>query len=770
MFGVWELTGFNPQQARTEMNRLQLNIGPRLILCFALILVSMLAGDTAVLWQFHIVQAQAKRLNAYDEELVAVLRVRSDMLKFRDELESLADAKNSDRMNAGDRLMNEAFAEDMRRAKSALLAVHSDDASDSTILPTLAVVQSTFRSLIGSMTALAEADDWSAVQSRLANEIRPLELSSSTLVERVDREVKEEQAQGTLRIKQVQQRIFLLLPISALSTVLIAGILGTAITHSITRPLEMLVEGSQMMAQGDFEHQVAIRGDDELARLGRVFNHTARELQELYESLQSSEDRLRRVIDTIPAHVWSFVPEGSVDFINQRLSQSTGLSAKELLESGLNSIFHPDDLSAYIHEWRSAIESGQPGESEARVKTAQGDYRWLLIRHVPLHDGLGNIVRWYGTGIDIEDRKRAEERLQRSEAFLAQGQRISHTGSFGWSVVTGEFYWSDENYNILEYDRGVQASVDLALQRMHPNDRDRVRRLLEDAMKDKKDFDSEHRLLMPDGRVKHVHTTGRAINTGNLDFVGAVRDVTERMLADEALRQAQGDLARINRVTTMGELTASLAHEVSQPISGAMTNAGVCLRSLGRDKPDLDLVRAAATRIVRDTQRAAEIVGRIRSQFEKGSVNRETLGVSEMIRETVALLSGEAMRHNVSVRTELDADLPQIVGDRVQLQQVAMNLIVNSIEAMKDVDGVRELVIQSQQAENEQILVSVSDTGVGLPPQHMEQIFDPFFTTKPHGTGMGLRISRSIIESHGGRLWATQNHPNGASFHFTLAS
>ena len=770
MFGVWKLARLNPRRACTEMNRLRLNIGPRLTLCFALIIVSMLAGDIAVLWQFHIVQAQAQRLNAYEEELVTVLRVHSDMLKFRDELESLADAKNSDRMNAGARSMNEALAEDTLRAKSALLAVHHDDVFDSTILPTLAVVQSTLQSLTESMIGLAEAGDWSAAQSRLANEIRPLELSTSTLVEKVDREVKEEQAQGTLRIKRVQERVFLLLPISALSTLLIAGILGTAITRSITRPLELLVEGSQMMARGDFEHQVAIRGDDELARLGKVFNQTARQLQELYESLQSSEDRLRRVIDTIPAHVWSTAPGGSVDFINQRLLQSTGLSLNELLDSGLNAIFHPDDLSAYIHEWHLAIESGQPGESEARVKTAQGDYRWLLIRHVPLRDGLGNIVRWYGTGIDIEDRKRAEEQLQRSEAFLAQGQRISHTGSFGWSVATGEFYWSDENYNILEYDRGVQASVDLALQRMHPNDRDRVRRLLEDAIKDKKDFDSEHRLLMPDGRVKHVHTTGRGINTGSLDFVGAVRDVTERMRADEALRQAQGDLARINRVTTMGELTASLAHEVSQPISGAMTNANVCLRSLGSDKPDLDLVRSAVTRIVRDAQRAAEIIGRIRSQFEKGSVNQETLGVSEMIRETVALLHGEARRHSVSVRTELNADLPPIVGDRVQLQQVAMNLIVNSIEAMKDVDGVRELVIQSQQAENEQILVSVSDTGAGLPPQHMEQIFDPFFTTKPHGTGMGLRISRSIIESHGGRLWATQNHPKGASFHFTLAS
>ncbi|MGA3093700.1 MAG: PAS domain S-box protein, partial [Terriglobales bacterium] len=249
---------------------------------------------------------------------------------------------------------------------------------------------------------------------------------------------------------------------------------------------------------------------------------------------------------------------------------------------------------------------------------------------------------------------------------------------------------------------------------------------------------------------------------------GAVRDVTERMRAEEVLRQAQGELARINRVTTMGELTASLAHELSQPISGAITNANVCLRSLERDEADLDTVRKAVTRIVRDAQRATEIIGRIRSQFEKGALKREVLDVNEIIRETVALLRGEAARYNISVRTELAADLPPIVGDRVQLQQVAMNLIVNSIEAMKDVDGIREMVIKSQRAENEPILVSVSDTGIGLSPPLAEQIFDPFFTTKPHGTGMGLRISRSIIESHGGRLSAVGSPGRGATFHLNL--
>lgn len=255
-----------------------------------------------------------------------------------------------------------------------------------------------------------------------------------------------------------------------------------------------------------------------------------------------------------------------------------------------------------------------------------------------------------------------------------------------------------------------------------------------------------------------------------LKFIGTTTDIDEQKRAEDALRQSQADLARINRVTTMGELTASLSHEVIQPITGAIANAGACLRWLDRDEPDLDEVRASVTRIIGDGRRAAQIIERIRAQFEKGTLNRKVFGVSDIIWETVGLLRGEAARYNVSVQTELAVDLPPVIGDRVQLQQVAMNLIVNSFEAMKDVDGIREMVIRSQRADNEQILVSVSDTGTGVSPQLAAQIFDPFFTTKPHGTGMGLRISRSIVESHGGRLWVTDVPGRGATFQFTLPS
>jgi len=242
----------------------------------------------------------------------------------------------------------------------------------------------------------------------------------------------------------------------------------------------------------------------------------------------------------------------------------------------------------------------------------------------------------------------------------------------------------------------------------------------------------------------------------------------ERKHAEEELRQTQADLTYANRVSSMGELTASLAHEVNQPIAATITNANTCLRWLSRDQPDLEEARAAASRIVQDGRRAGEIVNRVRLLFKKDTLQRELVDLNEIIREMTLLLHSEVMKFAVLVRTELAADLPQVMGDRVQLQQVLMNLMMNSIDAMRDVDGTRELTIKSHRGENGQLLISVSDTGVGLPPQQADKIFNAFFTTKTHGTGMGLRISRSIVESHGGRLWAADNFPRGATFQFTL--
>src|ERR1700751_1556912 len=365
-----------------------------------------------------------------------------------------------------------------------------------------------------------------------------------------------------------------------------------------------------------------------------------------------------------------------------------------------------------------------------------------------------------------------EEKLQRSEAFLAEAQRLTHTGSWAWRVGGRDAVdLSEELYRIYGFDpENGPPAPELPLQRIHPEDRARWQGALDRAIAEKSDYEVEFRIILPDGSVKHLHTIGHPVLNASGDlaqFVGSSTDITQRKLAEEALRQAQGDLAHVSRMTTVGELTASLAHEVNQPIAAAVIDANTCLRWLTRDQPDLEEAREAASRMARDATRAAAIVSRIRLLFKKVSPQRELVDVNEVIRELIVLLRSEATRYAISVRAELASDLPQVLGDRVQLQQVLMNLLLNGMDAMKDVDTTRELIINSQPVKNEQVIVSVSDTGVGLPPQ-AEQIFNAFFTTKPYGTGMGLRISRSIIESHGGRLWAANNSPRGASFCFTL--
>ena len=375
--------------------------------------------------------------------------------------------------------------------------------------------------------------------------------------------------------------------------------------------------------------------------------------------------------------------------------------------------------------------------------------------------------------LEIAERKRAEEKLRQSEAYLAEAQKLTHTGSWVWEVAgRGALHLSEEWYRIYGFDpqEGMPA-WEKRLHRVHPDDRARWQQTIDQAISGRSEYEIEFRILLPGGTVKHLHTVGHPVldASGNLLlFVGSSTDTTERKQAEEALRQAHAELARISRVTTMGELTASLAHEVNQPITAAITDANTCLRWLKRDQPDVEEAREAASRVVKDATRAAEIISRTRLLFKKGSPQWELVDLNEIIREMVALMRSEVTRHSVSVRTELAEGLPLIPGDRVQLQQVLMNLMVNGIDAMKDGNGTRDLVINLKRAGNEQLMMSISDTGVGLPAERADQIFNPFFTTKPHGTGMGLRISRSIIESHGGRLWATDNTPRGATFHLTL--
>ncbi len=437
---------------------------------------------------------------------------------------------------------------------------------------------------------------------------------------------------------------------------------------------------------------------------------------------------------------------------------------------------HPEDAALVRQTIERASHDGKDFEHEYRLVMPDGAIKHVNVVARALNDESDGI-EFVGAVMDVSDRKRAEEALRRSEGYLAEAQRLTGTGSWAWNVASRRsVYWSQENYRLFGFDpEGGIPSDEAFYQRVHPEDLDRVRReVFLERPEEGSHFDVVFRIVLPGKEIKYIRSTGhpvRNLSGDLLEYVGTSIDVTERKRAEqalEALRQAQADLAHVSRVTTMGELTASLAHEVNQPIAAASTNANTCLRWLAGDTPNIEEARAAAMRIVKDAKRAGEIISRVRQLFKKGTSQREFVDVNEIIREMVVLLRGETIRYNISVGTDLAADLPQVMADRVQLQQVLMNLMINGIEAIKDAGGTHELAIRSQRTKNEEVVVSVTDSGVGLPSQQTEQIFNAFFTTKPHGTGMGLRISRSIIESHGGRLWAADNSPRGASFCFSL--
>src|ERR1700682_2968729 len=438
--------------------------------------------------------------------------------------------------------------------------------------------------------------------------------------------------------------------------------------------------------------------------------------------------------------------------------------------------FHPEDRKRVVDLFERAEIEKTEFQVDYRIVLPDGTIKHLHTTGHPILSQSGDLVEFVGTAMDVTAAKQAEEALRRSEGYLADAQRLICTGSWAWDVATRQsVYWSQENYRLFGFDpEGEIPSDESFYQRVHPEDRDRVRtEVFLDRPDEGTHFDVEFRIVLPGGAIKHVRSTGHPVrNTSGdlLEYVGTSIDVTERKRADEErerLRQVQADLAHLTRVTTMGELTASLAHEIRQPISAAVTNAKTCSRWLGRDDPDVPEAREAASRIVTDVTRAADIIGRISLLFKKGASQRELVDVNELIQEMIVLLRSEANRYSISIRTELAEGLPKVMADRVQLQQVFMNLMLNGIDAMKETSGGSELAIKSE-TDDGQLLISVSDTGVGLPPEQGDEIFRAFFTTKDNGTGMGLPISRSIIESHGGRLWATGASGRGATFLFTL--
>ncbi len=362
--------------------------------------------------------------------------------------------------------------------------------------------------------------------------------------------------------------------------------------------------------------------------------------------------------------------------------------------------------------------------------------------------------------------------LKRSEAFLAEAQHLSSTGSFSWRVATDEFTWSEQAYRIFEFDQGVvPVTLELIGSRVHPEDVPMLYEMIERARGDGSDMEYEHRLQMPDHSVKYLHIVahGTRDQDGRLEYIGAIQDVTERRLSEEALGKIRSELAHVARVTSLGALTASIAHEVNQPLSGIITNASTCLRMLAADPPNVDGARETARRTIRDGNRASDVITRLRALFSKKDVTTEPVDLNEATREVIALSLSELQRNRVVLRAELADDLPPVTGDRVQLQQVILNLLRNASDAMSGVDDrPRKLLIRTERDEDDGVHLTVQDTGVGFDPQALGRLFEAFYTTKSGGMGIGLSVSRSIIESHHGRLWAAPNDGPGATFSFSI--
>ena len=442
-----------------------------------------------------------------------------------------------------------------------------------------------------------------------------------------------------------------------------------------------------------------------------------------------------------------------------------------------NGAFELAPLRTHLTELLAGAQAFQPVEVD-HVVTGKGQ-RTLLLDARPLSFPGHSERRVLLTFQDITARKEAEaakdlrskEELRRSEAFLAEGQRLSLTGSFSWRVATDEITWSEQLYRIYELEVGVPVTLDLIRTRVHPEDVTLLEKMVDQARDGSNDFEWQYRLMMPDHSIKYLHAVAHATRDrdGQPEYIAAVQDVTARRLSDEALAKARSELTHVSRITSLGAMTASIAHEVNQPLSGIMTNANTCLRMLGSEPPNVEGARETVRRTIRDANRASEVITRLRALFTKKESTIEPLDLNEATREVIALSSNDLQRGRVILRQELDDDLPFVDGDRVQLQQVILNLLLNGSDAMNDIDDrPRQLVVTTARDGEDRVRVAVRDVGVGFDPRSVDTLFDAFYTTKSGGMGIGLSISRSIVENHHGRLRAELNDGPGATFSFSL--
>jgi PAS domain S-box-containing protein len=496
----------------------------------------------------------------------------------------------------------------------------------------------------------------------------------------------------------------------------------------------------------------------------------ARAEQHAIEVLRQREAQWKEVFEHNPVMYFMVDAAGTVLSVNTFGAAQLGYSVSELLGQSVLKVFPAEEQDAARSNVAICLENiGQTHSWEIRKVRKDGSALWVRENAKAVRRVDNQLIVLIACE-DITERKQAENALRQSEMYQAEAQRLSHTGSFGWRVASGEIIWSEETFRMFGYDKAPSIKHATVFQRVHPDDRARVEQTIDRASRDGRDFEHGYRLLMPDGSVKHVHARARAVTdaSGGVEFVGAVTDVTARKQAEVELHEAQTNLAHVARVTALGEMAASIAHEVNQPLAAVVTNAAACLRWLDREPANLKEARGTLQSIINDGNRAGEVIQRVRALVNK-TTDRKALHINEVVNEVLSLVQHDLLSHRVALRLELAPALPPVLADRIQLQQVILNLVVNGIEAMQPVtDRPRELVIRTRLDEARQVLVTVSDCGVGVAAENADRLFDAFFTTKSSGMGMGLSICRSIVDAHGGRLSASGNVGPGATFQFTL--
>jgi PAS domain S-box-containing protein len=488
------------------------------------------------------------------------------------------------------------------------------------------------------------------------------------------------------------------------------------------------------------------------------------------EDRKRSDEGFRAIVETTPECVKVVARDGTVVRTNAAGAVMAGVpSVDDVVGQSFFEFVAPEHRAQY-REFHEKVCAGQKGFLEFDIISLQGVRRHMETHAAPLPNSDGSTVQ-LGVTRDITERKQTEERLRRSEAFLAEGQYLARMGNLSWNVTSGEIIWSEPLYRIFEFEPGTVVTLDRIASRVHPEDMSLMVDMVERAQRGESDFEYQHRIVLPDRSIKHLHLIAHRArdHADQVEYIGAVLDVTQRQISEEALEKLRSELAQVTRIMSLGALTASIAHEVNQPLAGIITNAGTCLRMLAADPPNIDGARETARRTIRDGNRAADVIARLRALFSKKAVAIEPVNLNEAVREVIALSWGDLQRRCVVLRTELADGLPLVGGDRIQLQQVIMNLLRNAADAMSNVeDRPRRLLIQTIPDQGDHVRLSVQDTGVGFGPQGAEKLFDAFYTTKSDGMGIGLSVSRSIIESHSGRLWAEANDGPGATFSFSI--